>query len=232
MKRRTFLATIVAAPALLAATRAGLAQTPAATPGDAFTPINELPGIEAVISRVYGPDIQSMLEATPGLRPEDFSQDLASASVMVYQFDSPENAAAAFDLFREDIGGQLLGLSQAGTPTVSAEDLAELGDGAAEATLSTDTEGYVTWYRFVLVHEAEYFFVISALAEVPENVEIANDIATWVIDEGEPQGDQAIFVADGGSSGGLWGFLPTAGEPVLQDLIPVTDETLYPAPQD
>lgn len=232
MKRRTFLASIAAAPVLLAASRSTLAQTPEATPNGGFMPINELPGIEAVISRVYGPDIQSMLEATPGLRPEDFSQDLASASVMVYQFDTPENATAAFDLFREDIGGQLLGLSQAGTPTVSAEELSQLGDGAAEATLSTDTEGYVTWYRFVLVHEDEYFFVVSALAEVTENVEIANDIAAWVIEEGEVQGDQAIFVADGGSSGGLWGFLPAAGEPVLQMLIPVTDETIYPAPEN
>lgn len=217
---------MIAVFALLAALPAA-AQTPAS---NEIPPIDELDGIEAAVDRTWGQDIEGLLAATPDLQPEDFEQGVTVLSAMVLRFDTEDHAMAAYDAFREGVDAQLLDLSQGGTPTVSEEPISDLGDAASAATLTTTTPEHETYLRFVLAREGRYFFVTHALATTSDEAMIADDVARYIVNEGEEQGDEAIFVADGGSSGGLWGFMPPNDAALLNGLIPIADETLYPAP--
>ena len=57
-------------------------------------------------------------------------------------------------------------------------------------------------------------------------VELAAEIATY----GEPSTDEPTFREDGTSTGGLWGFMPPADDPLLRGLVPIRDTILYPTP--
>lgn len=217
---------IVAGLALVPALTA-TAQTPAASE---IPPIESFTGIEAAVDRTWGPDIAGMMAATPGLQPEDIAQGVNVLNAMVVRFDTDENAQTAYDTFQSGIGSQLLQLAQGGTPTVSEEPVSDLADAASAVTLVTTTPDQETHLRFVLAREGRYLFLTYALAETGDQAAIADDLAAYVVNEGEEQGDEAIFVANGGSTGGLWGFMPPAGAGLLNDLVPISDATLYPAP--
>jgi hypothetical protein len=216
------LAAVALFPALSAT-----AQTPAA--GE-IPPIDQFDGIEAAVDRTWGQDIEAMLAATPDLQPEDFEQGVTVLNAMVVRFDTDENAQAAYATFQSGIGSQLLQLAQGGTPTVTDEPVSDLGDVASAVTLVTTTPESETHLRFVLAREGRYLFLTYALAETGDEAAIADDLANYVVSEGEEQGDEAIFVADGASTGGLWGFMPPNDADLLGDLVPISDATLYPAP--
>jgi hypothetical protein len=203
------------------------AQTPSA---GALPTIGELEGIQAAINRTYSVDFESQLAASPGAQSIDPASGVTALSALILKFDNEENAQAAFDAYQAGIGDQLLEMGQGGTPTVETDPLDDLGDQAFSATLHTDSGDLETYYRFVLVREDQYFFLLSALAGSADAAGIADNLARYVADEGEEQGEQAIVVAEGGSSGGLWGFLPEADHDLLDGLVPITDETLYPQP--
>jgi len=115
---------------------------------------------------------------------------------------------------------------------VADEPVSDLGDVASAATLitTTTTPDEETWLRFILVQEGRYLFVVYTLADTSEGATIADDLAQYLVDEGEEQGDEAIHVAEGGSTGGLWGFMPENGNELLGGLVPVSDELPYAAP--
>lgn len=203
------------------------AQTPAA---NEIPPIDDFEGIEAAVDRTWGLDIAGMMAATPGLQPEEIDQGITVLSAMVLRFDTDDNALAAYDTFQSGVGSQLLQMAQGGTPAVSDEPLSDLGDLASAITLTTTTPDQETYLRFVLVQEGEYVFLTYALAETNDQVTIADDLAAYVVNDGEEQGDEAIYVAEGASTGGLWGFMPSDDNELLGGLIPISDQTLYPAP--
>ena len=124
-----------------------------------------------------------------------------------------------------------MAMGQGGTPTVADEPVSDLGDIASAATLHTVSGTIETYYRFVLVQEGDYFFLTSALSNTTDDAQDADTLARYLADEGEEQGDEAIFVAEGGSTGGLWGFLPTGDDAVLAGLVPIMDEILFPLPE-
>lgn len=217
---------MIAAFALLPAVPA-TAQTPSASE---IPPIDEFVGIEAAVDRTWGLDIEGMLAATPDLQPEDFDQGVTVLSAMVLRFDTDEHAETGYDAFQRGIGSQLLDLAQGGTPTVTDEPIGDLGDVASAVTLTTTTPEQQTYLRFILVQQGQYVFVTYALATTSAEATIADDLARYVVNDGAEQGDEAIHVAEGGSSGGLWGFMPPNDHAVLGGLVPISDETLYPAP--
>ena len=229
MNRRTLISGILSAPAFLIVARAGYAQTPPGTAESGALPFaGDLPGIQSAVSRTWGLDVEAMMAATPGLDPLDFVEGLTTLTAVVFAFDSSDNAGTAFDRYEAELGGQLTAMGQGGTPTVSEGEVTDLGDRAASAMLETVTGDFTTWYRFVMVQEAENFYLCSALAGSEEPANAADALARYVTEEGEVQGDEAIFVAEGGSSGGLWGLMPETGNEVLGPLVPIYDETLYP----
>jgi len=204
-----------------------VAQTPAATD---IPPIDELDGIEAAVDRTWGQDIEGMLAATPDLQPEDFEQGVTVLNAMVLRFGTEDNAMAAYDTFEAGIGSQILSLAQGGTPTVADEPISGLGDAASAVTLTTTTPEQETYLRFVLTREGAYVFLTYALAATASEATIADDLARYVVDEGAEQRNEAIFIAEGASSGGLWGFMPPNDGELLDGLVPIADQTLYPAP--
>lgn len=225
MRHLCRIGVLLVAFALLPALGAA-AQTPAA--GE-IPPIGEFDGIEAAVDRTWGQDIEGMLAATPDLQPEDFEQGVTVLSAMVVRFDTDENAQAAYDTFQQGIGSQLPQMAQGGTPTVSDEPISDLGDAASALTLTTTTPEQETHLRFMIVREGRYLFITYALAETREQASSADALATYVVNEGEEQGDEAIYIAEGASSGGLWGFMPEDGSDLLGGLVPIADELLYPA---
>lgn len=227
MKRRFPLTILSLAATFALFAVAASAQTPAA---GAIPNIDELDGVEAAVSRTWGLDVEAMLAATPDLQPDGLGAGVTALSAMVLRFDSEELARAGYDAFLENIDTDLLGLAQGGTPTVSDEPIDDLGDASSAVVLNTRAGDEETFFRFVLVHLGEYFFLTSALGDTSDSVTIADGLARYMVDEGEEQGDEAVFVAEGASSGGLWGFMPADDHELLGELIPNFDETLFPAP--
>ncbi|MDQ3443011.1 MAG: hypothetical protein M3490_05315 [Chloroflexota bacterium] len=227
MTRFPSLCMLLIAVFALLSTLSAAAQTPAA---NEIPPIDDFEGIEAAVDRTWGLDIAGMMAATPDLQPEEIDQGITVLSAMVLRFDSAENALAAYNTFQSGVGSQLLQMAQGGTPAVSDEPLSDLGDLASAITLTTTTPDQETYLRFVLVQEGEYVFLTYALAETNDQVTIADDLAAYVVNDGEEQGDEAIYVAEGASTGGLWGFMPSDDNELLGGLIPISDQTLYPAP--
>ncbi len=227
MTRFPSLCMLLIAVFALLSTLSAAAQTPAA---NEIPPIDDFEGIEAAVDRTWGLDIAGMMAATPDLQPEEIDQGITVLSAMVLRFDSAENALAAYNTFQSGVGSQLLQMAQGGTPAVSDEPLSDLGDLASAVTLTTTTPDQETYLRFVLVQEGEYVFLTYALAETNDQVTIADDLAAYVVNDGEEQGDEAIYVAEGASTGGLWGFMPSDDNELLGGLIPISDQTLYPAP--
>jgi len=220
----TLLLTLVVSLTAFSAT----AQTP---PASAIPPIDQLTGIQAAASRTYVQDVESLLAATPDLDMEEVFRGLVSTSVMVLEFDNAGNAATAYDEFTASIVSGLPMMAQGGTPEVSRTDIAEIGTRATLARLHTRTsDEYETWLEFVMVQDDRYVYVVTALTAVEAELGMATNVAAWVAMNGEYAGDEAIFVGDGGSSGGIWGFMPPTGDETLEGLIPVVDEILYPAP--
>jgi len=227
MFRNRFLTLFFSLVLIGTLTGSAVAQTPRAS---AIPPIREFPGIQAAVSRTYSLDIESMLAATPGLDPLSVHSEITAISIMVLQFDNAVNAAAAFDVFSNGLRAELPSFAQGGTPEVTGSGLADVGSQASVSTLRTTSGETETWLRHVTVQRDEYLFIVSSLTGTEEMAEVANNLAAGIANNGKPAGDEAIFVAEGGSTGGLWGFMPETGEQFLAGLIPVSDETLYPDP--
>jgi hypothetical protein len=205
------------------------AQTPSAS---AIPPIDQFTGIQAAASRTYLQDIESMLAATPDLDLEAVYRGLVSTSVMVLEFDNAGNAATAYDDYTAGIVSDLPTMAQGGTPEVTRGEIADIGSRANLARLHTVTsDEYESWLDIVTVQDDRYVYVVTALTAVEEELGMATDVAAWVATNGASAGDEAIFVADGGSTGGIWGFMPPVGNETLDGLIPIVDEILYPAPE-
>ena len=229
MYRSRILIILIACLALATTSMAGSAQTPSAS---AIPPINQFTGIQAGASRTFGQDVEALLAATPDLDLEDVFKGLVSVSVIVLEFDNAGNAATAYDQFTAGIESDVPSMAQDGTPEVDSGDIADLGTRARMVRLHTATsDEYETWLEFVTVQHDNYLFVVTSLTAVESESGMATSVAAWVVENGEATGEEAIFAADGGSSGGLWGFMPPAGDEVLNGLIPISDEILYPAPE-
>ncbi len=229
MIRSRVIALALACITLIGSTLVGSAQTPSAS---AIPPIDQFDGIRAGASRTFGQDVESMLAATPDLDLEDVFKGLVSVSVIVLEFDNAGNAATAYDQFTAGIEADVPSMAQDGTPEVNSGDIADVGTRARLVRLHTATsDEYETWLEFVTVQRDQYVFVVTSLTAVESEQGMATSVAAWVAHNGEVDGEEAIYAADGGSSGGLWGFMPPAGDDVLKGLIPISDEILYPAPE-
>jgi hypothetical protein len=228
MFRPRIAATLLAVVILAGTSLSASAQTPSTS---AIPPIDQFTGIQAAASRTFGQDVESMLAATPDLDMEAIFRGLVSTSVIVLEFDNAANAATAYDQYSAGIAEDIPTMAQGGTPEVSTGDLADVGDRATMARLYTATsDEYETWLEFVTVQDERYVYVVTSLTAVEDKLGMATSVAAWVAQNGAPDGTEAIFAADGGSEGGLWGFMPPIGDDVLKGLIPIVDEILYPAP--
>ncbi len=239
IQRRVFvllLTVLFAMPALI-----GTAQTP--VPSGA-TLEDELPGIQAAVWRDYGPAGTFVGSATFGPAtpiPEDELDDarLSWISVVVYEFDTAENAAAGFDQLSAQAVGSFATAFPDGTQEIIIEDLPDVG---TQATLAgTDFAGGISriWVEYVTVQLDQYVLLVSSSANAiirtpgsdPADPELQTvPLATTIAADGELSPDEPTFVGDGTSTGGLWGFMPASDDPLLMGLVPISDIVIYPYP--
>jgi hypothetical protein len=155
----------------------------------------------------------------------------------VVEFDTPDHAAGALT----PVGTAFRAQYAVPWVTLSRVAPARLGDQAAAAVGTSDeTTGMTTGVAALVVQADRYLYavVVTAIETEPGTLDDATgtetatlDMATAVVEamiDAEAGGNEVAFDDAGGSTGGLWDKLPTAGDPVLHGMIPVFDELQYP----
>ena len=224
---------------------AGATEINASYPPDA----GDLTGIVAAVYREYAPtDIfigsqsVSMDDATPMTDEDRATEQFSSITAHVYELESPKDAAVAFNRLTNGLVGSLTHMSPDGQQKLISEDLTGIGDQATRARLTLTSEGG-DWinqniFQYVAVQRGEFVIVIyaqSSLGPVEEPPDVTDapdpmlELATQIAIEGEPSPEEANYAQDGTSTGGLWGFMPETGDPLLLGLVPLWDQLLYPA---
>ncbi len=193
------------------------------------TPVDQLPGIVSAVGRDY--------QASDG--PPSIP-DMIHIGVSVYRFDSPDNASASYDVLFSNVTEDLAAVqtNNAGNTLVTAEvsDLGERGD--LVRLDFVDATGYQS-QEYILTLDDTYVFAVMTVTSGPleagatpvdttDPSATALGLAITLVTNGQPSPEEATFYEDGTSSGGDWGFLPAAGDPLLVGLLPTTDQQLYP----
>ncbi len=213
------------------------------------TEVKDLTGIVGAVYRAYASsdivppvDSEAPTRATPMADAYVSTMGSQRINVGVYELNSPQDAAAAYDQITPELVRSLSEVSPDGQQVLIVEDIQDVGDQAINArlTMTFDDGESVrkTTYQQILIQRGEYLIMIASRSEVgpvdelPAEVDGYDpifDLATQIAAEGEPSSEEAIFAEDGTSTGGLWGFMPVTGDPLL-GLVPLTDHVLYPVP--
>lgn len=240
IQRRAFallLTVLLALPAL-----SGTAQTPTAS---GATEVDRLPGFQAGVFRDYGPadtfvgSATSIANATPLSADQLDEGQVHWIAMNVFEFDTARNAGVAFDQLSAE-AEESFGAFQGGTREITNEDPPDVGTRATLARMDYASEISRKWLEYVTVQRDQYVFVVasdaSAFIHTPGSDPAAPTLPTvplaTAIAAGEPSPDEPTFVADGASTGGLWGFLPASDDPLLMGLVPLSDSVLYPRPPE
>ncbi len=186
-----------------------------------------LEGIERAISRDWSVDFATMSGS-----PDAGEGGLFLVSASVMQFDTDDNASAAYALYLDE-----------GVASITSELLAEEGSEITESESDLGDEGYQVdivstseedpgALRVTFAREGNMLYLVFGIAMDPESANLATDILDHMVNEGEPGEGDGTFNEDGGSEGGLWDVFPADDHPALAGLIPSGDEIVYPAPEE
>jgi hypothetical protein len=226
--------------------------TAAQTPVASFPPdAQDLAGIQAAVYRDYvPPDMfigsQSVVfEATPMTEEDLIANRVSSIGVFVYELDNADNSAVAFERLSNGLAGSLVGMS-GGTSSeeLTTEELSGIGTRAtlSRLVISDESNGTTseTVFEYVTVQRDEYVLVVTvrsnrgpyegSLPDIADLPSAAIDLATELATNGQASDEPATFSEDGTSTGGLWGFMPAEGDPLLFGLTPFMDMVMYPIP--
>jgi hypothetical protein len=192
-------------------------------------PVDQLPGIESAVIRSYTPVDESAAIA-----------DLGTLAVGVYRFATPDDAAAAYDLLVANVTDEFRYQSEfEGNSLVTAE-LAGIGERATQLRVdAVFAQGYQSQEHLLTLDDTYVFTVLTVTGGPPTpggtpvaislSSAAAINLAMSLVANGEPSPDDVIFAEDATSTGGDWGFMPAAGDPLLHGLYPTLDQHLYPA---
>lgn len=177
-------------------------------------------------------------DATPMTDEEMAQPRLRSVSVMVYEFDSADNAATAYLVLAEQTLQMLSWDVQVDGATITSEDLTGVGDQAtlARRDMSSGSGSMLT--EQVTFQRDQYVITVgtswgssmpsteasAASGFVSPTTAIATDLAT----NGDASVDDVAFMETRTRTGGLWGFMPSEGDENLRGLLPAMDTVLYP----
>ncbi|HYI25403.1 MAG TPA: hypothetical protein VD767_08350 [Thermomicrobiales bacterium] len=153
--------------------------------------------------------------------PDDDSIDALGAYIEIAEFDSDEHAEAAFAIAEASLVDEIesSGLAFEETDLDVSADASRAWAG----TLDEDTV-----QALVITRDGNLMISVATFtSDVDVARELAADLAQATIDADAGDSD-AQFDDFGGSTGGLWDKLPSAGDDVLQGMEPAYDETLYP----
>jgi len=204
--------------------------------GIAIDDISQLDGIEDGVARSWSIDFESLMaEATidPDSTEDPFA-DLTGVFVLygsVMKFDSDNHAADAYQqLYDADDSEWTADMSS--DAEFEREDIDDLGEEAFAMTAASTTEESEGHYRIIIAQDDEYLFFSMAVSMTDDGNQTADDLADYMLNDGEEDGDDPDFDEDGGSSGGLWGFFPDDDEDFLESVVPAGDEITFPAPDE
>jgi hypothetical protein len=187
-----------------------------------------------------------VFEGTPMTNEDLIANRLSSMGVFVYELDTNDNAAVAFERLSDGLAGSLVRLNGGtGDEELTYEELADIGTQAALARLVISDEANATTneviFEYVTVQRDQYVFVVTvqsnrgpyegSLPAIGDLASPAIALATDLAANGQPSEEEAVFSEDGTSTGGLWGFMPAEGDPLLVGLTPYMDFVQFPAPR-
>lgn len=195
---------------------------------------SQFEGIESAVARTWSVDFEAMFSITPEAGEEDPFADMTGVFFlygMAAEFDSDDNAEAAFEGISEVDDEELLGdmLEDGGEAQINREELDDLGDEGLAIDVAVEGEDGAA-YRMNIVRDDEYLLVTMAVSMTEDGNESAENLMDYMVNEGEPGGDEE-FEEDGGSTGGLWDLFP-AGDEDYEGLVPAGDQVVYPVPED
>lgn len=220
----------------------GTAQTPVAGPA----PGHEPPGIRALVWRAYGPagtlvgSVEISEAATPIPADQLDQVRLSTVTVIVHEFDTTENAAGAFDQISAETNNALATAFLVRAQELTTDDLPGVGSRAMITRLDHASDDDRMWVEYVTVQRDRYVLFVAVFAvpvvptpgSEPARPSIPTvQLATAIAADG-PSPDAPIFMENGTSTGGLWGFMPASDDPLLDGLIPIADAIVYPAPTE
>jgi len=209
---------------LLAAIVAGTALPVSAQ--DDGVGFEDMPGLQQAVSRTFASPSDRELSAGVNV-PRDLRKPLAAMLLTaVYSFDTDANAAAAFELLKTDMNatgfsGQPLEVMPITLPT-------ELEHWAG---IATDT-AFGESYQFVLsmARDGVYIYtVIGITTGAPAPGAVAATVTMMA--SGAAGSEPGTLDPSGGSSGGVWGKVPTLAmiEREFRGIESVEDAALFPA---
>ena len=180
-----------------------------------------IPGLEVIAERQYATDAGGTIDTQ--------SEDVFLASARVYLFATPEDAETTWETLAaaESIEDDL----DEGDDSVTYEkfEVEDIGDRAMVISLSAEiSDGETGAFRTMMIQQGTRIVTVTAIAGSVEAAEIADDIATAMI-EREPGESEPVYDGNGASAGGVWEvFLPADAE-VLGDLRAYADKETRPA---
>jgi hypothetical protein len=177
-------------------------------------------GFQRGVGRIYGGD-PALLDV-PGPLPEGFYMLMAGVS----EFDTPDHAQAAAVASYESGVRFIIGDSDV---NVTPVDLGALGVYAQAAVVFDALDGVTMEVSVVVVQDGPYVYATFTVARGPEADTVARSAAVIEAMLAADAGTgNETFDPAGGSTGGLWDKLPSAGDPVLQGLEPTMDQGVSP----
>jgi hypothetical protein len=180
-------------------------------------------GLEAGVRREYNAGGAITL-GTPEPAPT------LTIQVAILDFDTGDHAHAFLDLMIERAGTVVEDASEDERASiVRAERITTWGDDGYELRISDTTEDEPFHGQVLLVANGEYLFLSYGEGSDESLFATTEGLMTWITETGAP-GGEVEYADDGGSTGGLWGFFPPAGDPVVAGLLNTSDDIVFPVP--
>lgn len=186
---------------------------------------SQLEGIERAVSRDWSVDFAAMAES-----PEAMEGGLFLVSAQAMQFETDDNASAAYALYLDEgVASITSDPSLLEEAEVTHEEI-DLGDEAYQINVIDTSEDQEGAYRVVFARDGNFIYLVLGVASTVDSADLTNDILDYMINEGEPGDGEGTFDEEGGSEGGLWDIFPPADHPALANVVANGDTIEYPAP--
>ncbi len=213
-----------------------LAVVPASAQDDEADPledIGQLDGIESAVIRSWWIDYDALMAASPEAAGAADPLDIIEGTIFLIGqvIELSGEAEAAFELYRDGVIDELA-RNQAEDEETFEGPIDNLGDSAHGFDISSTDVDAEDFYRYVMVRDDNYYFLIIVAATSPDATSSGDSLAGYLVDEGETSTAEVSFNEDGTSTGGNWGFFPADDHESLGGLVPSVDEVLYPVPDE
>jgi hypothetical protein len=200
---------------------------PAATAQDASVGFEDLSGLESAITRTFSGNADLLSAPAPVMELRELRQpEVLLMLVAVFEFDTEANAAAGYELLRDDINAT----GVYGDPLPLTDiDLGVDLEYTARVAEELRTPAPVDFTIVAALDGTLIHSVIGITRGMPPHRHLAQVVQSMIA--GEYGTDPVTFRANGTSTGGLWDHVPTqeAIGRYFRNVIDVVDAAPFPA---